>query len=138
MKKILLVSASITLLLSCSKKQKEDLDAQIQYRVYCNLSPTNDTLFAFYIPTGFTPNGDGINEIYFAKGTDIDQSSFEMEIFYRTGNQIFYSNNINKGWDGRANSGNETAPVGAYNYIFKLKDNTGESYEYIGSFMMLK
>ncbi|HET6991507.1 MAG TPA: PKD domain-containing protein, partial [Bacteroidia bacterium] len=53
---------------------------------------------AVYIPNCFTPNKDGLNEIFSAKGTDI--TSFHMEIFDRWGELIFQSSDINDGWDG--------------------------------------
>jgi len=51
-----------------------------------------------FIPNAFTPNGDGLNETFLAKGTDI--VSFNMNIFDRWGNLIFTSDNISKGWMG--------------------------------------
>lgn len=54
--------------------------------------------YVIYIPNAFTPNGDGLNDIFQAKGFYIQK--FDMQIFDRWGEQIFTSNDINKGWDG--------------------------------------
>lgn len=59
-----------------------------------------------YIPNAFTPNEDNINEIFLAKGTGI--SAFEMHIFDRWGNLLFYSDDVNKGWDGKIEGGHYT------------------------------
>jgi gliding motility-associated-like protein len=51
-----------------------------------------------YIPSAFTPNGDGVNDIFFAKGDGIRK--FSLAIYDRWGEVVFYSDDINKGWDG--------------------------------------
>lgn len=52
-----------------------------------------------YVPNAFTPNGDGINDIFYAFGKEI--KTFEMLVFNRWGNLIFQTDNIDYGWDGR-------------------------------------
>ena len=86
--------------------------------------------FLFYIPNAFTPDGDGINDSFSGKGTFI--SSYEMTIFDRWGNLIFFSDNINKPWDGKANRGNETALLDVYIYSFKITDFKGTKHNYKG------
>jgi gliding motility-associated-like protein len=54
--------------------------------------------FLLYVPNSFTPNNDGINDVFTAKGLGIKK--FEMYIFDRWGNMIFQTNDIQKGWDG--------------------------------------
>ncbi len=61
------------------------------------------------IPTGFTPNGDQLNDIFRAKVYGIVES-FNLEVFDRWGNLVFKSTDPEKGWDGtikglQANSG---------------------------------
>jgi len=51
-----------------------------------------------YVPNAFTPNGDGINDIFYAFSRS--SQSFEMKIYNRWGEQIFSSTDILKGWDG--------------------------------------
>jgi gliding motility-associated-like protein len=50
-----------------------------------------------YVPNSFTPNGNGLNEVFMAKG---EVMTFNMKIFDRWGALIFESSDINKGWDG--------------------------------------
>ncbi|MCE9538033.1 MAG: PKD domain-containing protein, partial [Bacteroidetes bacterium] len=59
--------------------------------------------FVFYIPNSFSPNDDGVNDSFSGKGIFI--SKYEMRIFDRWGNLIFFTDNINKEWDGKANHG---------------------------------
>jgi len=65
-----------------------------------------------YVPSAFTVNSDGINEVFRAYGTRI--VSFEMQIFSRWGERIFHSVNIEQGWDGMQ-MGNPL-PIGVYVY----------------------
>ena len=51
-----------------------------------------------YIPNTFTPNGDGHNDLFFAKGTGI--RDFKMLIFDRWGQKIFEANDMTTSWDG--------------------------------------
>jgi len=65
-----------------------------------------------YLPTAFTPDGDGLNDMFEVKGEGI--SEFKMVIYDRWGNQLFVSNSHLQGWDGKV-AGTES-PTGAYTY----------------------
>ena len=67
-----------------------------------------------FIPTAFTPDNDGINDFFFAKGHDLRH--FEMWIYNRAGEEIFYSNDINTPWDGSFKGREHYVPNGIYNY----------------------
>ncbi len=49
-------------------------------------------------PNSFTPNGDGLNEIFRAYGIGV--KNFNIRLFDRWGEQIFESDDIDRGWDG--------------------------------------
>jgi gliding motility-associated-like protein len=51
-----------------------------------------------YIPSAFTPNGDGINDFFGVKAEGIKQ--FKMEIYNRWGELVFVSENMLELWDG--------------------------------------
>ena len=53
---------------------------------------------AFYIPNSFSPNGDGINDLFYAKSSGV--IDFEITIFDRWGEKVFEAMDINKAWDG--------------------------------------
>ncbi len=69
------------------------------------------------VPSGFTPNGDGKNDILFVKGGPF--KTMEFRIFNEWGNQIFKSDVQSTGWDGTFKS----APQTAGRYLWTL---TGE------------
>ncbi|MBI4932212.1 MAG: gliding motility-associated C-terminal domain-containing protein [Bacteroidetes bacterium] len=88
--------------------------------------------FTFYIPNCFTPNNDGINEMFFGYGTYIKE--FHIMIFDRWGNLIFESHDINKGWDGKVQGGNSHQLVQEDVYVWKvnLVDVHNQPHQYIG------
>jgi gliding motility-associated-like protein len=91
---------------------------------------------SLYIPNAFTPNGDGRNDTFFAKGENI--SDFEMRIFDRWGNLIFYSDNMNKHWDGRVKPDGLIAEQDVYVYDVSAKDFKQKKLHYIGTVTLVK
>lgn len=77
---------------------------------------------ALYIPNGFTPDGDGLNDIFKAVGVNIE--TFEMQIFNRHGKLVFQSNSINQGWNGGIDG--YYCPDDLYNYLIKYSYHTTE------------
>ncbi len=51
-----------------------------------------------YFPNAFSPNGDGENEIFIARGNNVEE--FTIMIYDRWGEKVFESHNILIGWDG--------------------------------------
>ncbi|MFN8358032.1 MAG: gliding motility-associated C-terminal domain-containing protein [Spirosomataceae bacterium] len=74
------------------------------------------------IPTGITPNGDGVNDRWEIDGI-IEMPNCEVEIFNRWGEKIFGSIGYNTPFDGTVNGQN--LPVATYYYI--IKPNNGGS-----------
>jgi gliding motility-associated-like protein len=59
---------------------------------------TVTSLFHHFMPTGITPNGDGVNDEAHVQGRGI--TSIDLRIFNREGTKIFETSDITKGWDG--------------------------------------
>lgn len=76
-----------------------------------------------YIPTAFTPNADGRNDLLKPIAVGITQLAY-FSIFNRWGQQIFYTNELNKGWDGTFKG--EPQPAGTY--VFQA-----EGIDYLGN-----
>ncbi len=55
---------------------------------------------SLFIPNSFTPNGDGLNDMFLVVINDHDPAEFELRIFDRWGQQLFMSNDPAVGWDG--------------------------------------
>jgi gliding motility-associated-like protein len=86
-----------------------------------SLIVTNGCPPTLYVPNAFTVNSDGLNEQFRAYGTRIQQ--FEMRIFNRWGELIFFSDNIENGWNGWHNG--VPQPMGVYSYRIDYRFETG-------------
>lgn len=89
-----------------------------------------------YIPNAFTPNGDGINDIFNVSG--IGLNGLEMSIFNRWGNKVFTSGNLENGWDGYDLFSGAKCPVGVYLYSIKVKNFKGEYEDFTGRVTLLE
>ncbi|MDB5137158.1 MAG: hypothetical protein JWP37_3761 [Mucilaginibacter sp.] len=72
-----------------------------------------------FIPNTFTPNGDGINDVWNVQGLD---ATALVKIFNRYGAMIYQSKGYGIAWDGRYR--NQKLPTGTYYYIINVKNNT--------------
>lgn len=88
-----------------------------------------------WVPNAFTPNVDGNNNIFHAKGVGI--SSYEMYVFSRWGEKIFYTNDFSTGWNGEYMSGRK-APEGVYVYRINVVGENGKEIKKIGSVTLLR
>ena len=71
--------------------------------------------FAFFVPSAFSPNGDGKNEVFLPKVNDVD--FYQLDIFNRQGQLVFRTNSTEIGWDGTL--GDSPAPPGVY--VWKIQ-----------------
>ena len=65
---------------------------------------------------------------------DPPYDDFDFSIYSRNGQQIFYSNNPDYGWDGKYN--NNMCPIGEYSYIIKVLDIFGKEYLKKGTILL--
>jgi gliding motility-associated-like protein/uncharacterized repeat protein (TIGR01451 family) len=81
----------------------------------------------FHIPEGFSPNGDGINDLFIIRGiASYPENNFV--IFNRWGNKVFEATPYQNTWDGTSTLGitvgDDKLPTGTYFYIIDLGDGT--------------
>ncbi len=67
-----------------------------------------------YVPNAFTPNGDGINDLFTFKITGAE--SFVIRIFNRWGELVYESSDMDEGWNGRVRNVGSEASDGLYTY----------------------
>jgi gliding motility-associated-like protein len=89
-----------------------------------------------YIPTAFSPNNDGLNDIFQVIGQNITE--FEMSIYNRWGQRVYYSRDAESGWDGRTQFGTDIVYNGMYLYKISAVDQKGNQIEREGLFTLYK
>lgn len=89
-----------------------------------------------YIPNSFTPDGDGLNDIFVPVTTGVIQ--LEMHIFDRWGKEIFGNEHAESGWNGSSRNENYFAEPGVYQYMIRVTDNLGWNFDYKGSIRLLR
>jgi gliding motility-associated-like protein len=96
-----------------------------------------DVPSSLVIPNVFTPNGDGVNDLYFVKASNLTEIS--AVIIDRWGHKVYEltSNVGNIEWDGKNMAGKEAAE-GTYYYVIKATGKDGKDYEYKGQISLLR
>jgi len=77
-----------------------------------------------FIPSGFSPNGDGINDLFGVFGENITE--FKMWIYDRWGDEVFFSEDPDLKWNGSGINGEFYPGSTSFNYLIEYK---GESEE---------
>lgn len=94
--------------------------------------------FTIYVPNAFTPNSDGVNDLFFPKGVGIDKDNFRMMIFDRWGNLIFDTRHPNDGWDGRVRRQGDIVQEDVYIWKIEVTDIMNDKHVYIGHVSVIK
>ena len=97
----------------------------------------NDIL-TVYIPNAFTPNGDGINDVFNVYSHGIDPKNFELLIFDRWGNKIFKTTDLYEGWNGAINNHGDLVQEDVYVYRVNYRDMKGRKKKLIGHVSIVK
>lgn len=90
--------ADDTLYVNTGYCKYEAMDTVFITALDCDTLTDPRDVAAVFAPSAFTPNGDTKNDTYIVKANAI--SYFEMQVYNRLGNILFYSKDINTGWDG--------------------------------------
>ena len=89
-----------------------------------------------YIPNAFTPNADGLNEIFRIPPTSFYKLN-SFQIYNRWGQLIFNTTDINKGWNGNFNGMQQ--PSGIYTYVISISSlKTGKTTQRTGSVQLIR
>ena len=88
-----------------------------------------------YVPTGFSPNNDGNNDVYFISGEHISELNFK--VYNRWGQLLFESNDptLNWSWDGIFNG--QKLQSGVYAYALYAKTEKGEIINKAGNITIM-
>jgi gliding motility-associated-like protein len=87
----------------------------------------NNCIVDFFIPEGFSPNADGINELFVIRGIE-NYPNNTILIYNRWGNKLFEASPYQNNWDGRSSFGltvnRDILPIGTYFYLLNLGNGT--------------
>jgi len=108
---------------------------------------SNDTItayfekepFAFYLPNSFTPNGDGLNDVFGLAGNAIDMEDYRLMIFNRWGDKLFDSTDPLEVWDGSHRGGKYFVEDGVYIYRLRVKSiHESDVQEFKGTVLLMR
>lgn len=88
------------------------------------------------LPNAFSPNADGINDLYVPKFSCYPQN-YKLRIFDRSGREIFQTADYQKHWNGKFKNNN--LPLGTYYYLLSFYDlKRGMNVKRTGSVTLLR
>lgn len=103
---------------------------------YVKVTVTQET--GVFIPTAFSPNADGLNDLFRVKAP-IYYKLAEIRVFNRWGNQVYFSNSgdMKTGWDGTYMG--QACEMGTYNYLIIMnKEGAYEQETYKGNVTLIR
>lgn len=94
-----------------------------------------DTTMDQDVPSAFSPNGDGLNDVFKPVGMKF-QNMVEFRVFNRWGQEIFYTNSKEVGWDGTFQGTKQD--LGVYNYIIVVGRPGQNNIVYKGNVTLIR
>jgi gliding motility-associated-like protein len=92
--------------------------------------------YELFVPNAFTPNGDGVNEVFLPQMRGVSPDSYKLYIFDRWGNSVFQTTNIDKGWDGTKKG--DVVMEDVYVWKIELKTTQGLKKQIHGQVSVVK
>lgn len=94
-----------------------------------------------WLPNAFTPNGDGVNDIFYVRGNPKNAEIEKMYIYSRWGNKVFEAENIlpddpSTGWNGQYKDQSAQVEVYGYQVVVRFKDGSRKTLK--GNVTLLK
>jgi len=101
-----------------------------------NIEITINDEFTFFAPTAFTPDFDGLNDVFMVYGNGIDNKNFNMIIYNRWGESIFETNDMLYGWNGMMQG--RMCSSDTYYWLVKYKNIQGAQYTKSGNVTLIR
>jgi gliding motility-associated-like protein len=91
------------------------------------------------VPNAFTPNGDGLNDMFRAYSNCPELADFRMLIFDRWGQKIYETDDVTHGWDGTKNGNPVTGDMYVYKITYKFPHISGDQEQVkVGNILLLR
>ncbi len=91
---------------------------------------------ALFVPSAFSPNGDGINDDFAPIGIISHSATYEFVIFDRWGRRVFYSQNPLEKWDGKVDG--QYAASNVYTYVINVVEPNIKTYQLTGTVHVIR
>jgi len=88
-----------------------------------------------FIPNAFTPNNDGINDIFMPVTFNVIE--YELDIYNRYGVSVFHTKKYTDGWTGKIDDGNPLSQD-VYTYSIMIRNYDRKLHFYIGRIVLIK
>lgn len=89
-----------------------------------------------YVPNSFSPNNDGVNDIWIPSFINVSSENFHLKIFSSDNLKIFESSDINEGWNGYYQGA--LLPAASYYYVLNYQTIQNESKSKNGVIQLLQ
>jgi gliding motility-associated-like protein len=97
------------------------------------ISVRTESCQRFFAPNSFTPNGDGLNDVFEVRGLSVYRPI--MKIYNRWGVEVYISPNL--WWTGDSGSG-YYCDNGVYNWVIEYKDKFGQNKQESGHVTLIR
>ncbi len=88
-----------------------------------------------YFPTGFSPNGDGVNDLFKATAS-IDLDKYSLQVYNRWGQKVFETTDIGEGWDGKYKYTEQ--PISTYVWYANYSFRDGAKHSQTGNITLVR
>lgn len=89
-----------------------------------------------YVPNAFSPNGNGLNDYFLPSTGFVDIVDYQLRVFNRWGEELFYTQDRNEGWDGKYKE--HKCEPGVYVWILTFKTASGQFVDMKGTVTLLR
>ena len=89
-----------------------------------------EDILTLYVPSAFSPDGDGINDYFFVTGHGIELDAYNIKIYDRWGELIWEDDDLFGKWDGKVKG--RFVQAGTYTWLITYKSFTGIEYNKTG------
>lgn len=96
--------------------------------------------FVIYVPNTFTPNGNGLNDVFLPIVSGYEANSYHLMIFDRWGNLIFETKDPLTGWNGKVQDGksDKVCQIDTYVWVIDVKEFNGVDHRYRGHVNLIR
>jgi gliding motility-associated-like protein len=94
-----------------------------------------------FVPNSFTPNFDGLNDVFkpVFSPFGLDAGYYVFQVYDRWGQLVFSTRDVSAGWDGSfMNKGSQMLKQDTYNFQMTCKDLDGRVYKRQGSVTLMR